>query len=144
MTIFLFILLHFALYFSFWWSICSIISLAFKCSGIWIVNEWMGHDYECLLSRWAFVLSYYSLEFRPLILTFWFSDQLKEAVLSGVALEDEKKDQFNKIQQVLSFLNFLIRLLFILYIFSWLEAFPEALVEFGGKVKFLGSLQCVW
>lgn len=38
--------------------------------------------------------------------------QIKEAVLNGVSLEDDKKDQFNKIQQVcLSFMMLLLKLL---------------------------------
>jgi len=31
-----------------------------------------------------------------------FSAQIKEAVLSGIALEDDKREEFNKIEQVYS------------------------------------------
>jgi len=34
-----------------------------------------------------------------------FADQIKEAVLNGVSLEDDKREQFNKIEQVRYFNN---------------------------------------
>lgn len=47
-----------------------------------------------------------------------FSAQLKEAILNGVSLEDDKREQFNKIEQVClehlqwTFTNYLLTLVF--------------------------------
>ena len=90
---------------------------------VWII--WV--DGACI-SGWTCLVCYNSLH---LILTSWFPDQLKDAVLSGVALEGEKKDQFNKIQQVSCIFEIfkICRALF----FRWLETFLKALVGAGDR-----------
>jgi hypothetical protein len=43
-----------------------------------------------------------SYHFPNAIPCFFSSEQIKEAVLSGVALEDEQREKFNQIEQVSS------------------------------------------
>lgn len=42
----------------------------------------------------------YGLDLCILMMLYMHAAQIKEAILNGVSLEDDKRDQFNKIEQV--------------------------------------------